>query len=378
MRVLYLSRTYTTHDRRFLTAIGGTFETYFARLEDDGVVYEPRPLPGGVRAVEWEGGRDAVETFDDLVRLAPSLERVIERVRPDVVHAGPVPTASFLAALVGAGSPTGPPLVAMSWGSDLLVDAERDPAVQWAARYALRRADRFVCDATAVREKAQEIADIADESVVQFPWGVDTSTYQPGADASRLRQALGWQDATVVISTRSWAPVYAVDVAVRAFARAHRRRPDLRLLLVGDGPLAADVDAVIREEGVADAVHRPGRVGQDRLPDLFRAADVYLSCAESDGTSISLLEAMATGLPTVVTDAPGNREWVAPEVGRLAPVGDVAAFADALARPFADDAAGASRAVVLDRADWDVNVRELLVAYGSVASRPDVHPHPDA
>ena len=258
----------------------------------------------------------------------------------------------------------------MSWGSDLLLDAERDIGVAWAARFALEHARHLVCDATAVREKARRLAGVADARVVQFPWGIDTNRYRPGPDASGLRDRLGWHDATVVISTRSWAPVYGVDVAVRAFARAHRERPDLRLLLVGDGPLAGEVDRAIEEEGVASAVHRPGRVGQDRLPDLFRAADLYLSCAESDGTSISLLEAMGTGLPVVVTDAPGNREWVGPVGGRLAPAGDAAAFAHALLDLAASDvaeAALANRQRVLDRADWDANVQRLLKAYRECA-----------
>ena len=46
------------------------------------------------------------------------------------------------------------------------------------------------------------------------------------------------------------------------------------------------------------------------MPKWFRAADTYISCAQSDGTSVSLLEAMATGLPLIVTDIPSNREWV--------------------------------------------------------------------
>ena len=60
----------------------------------------------------------------------------------------------------------------------------------------------------------------------------------------------------------------------------------------------------------------------------FRAADVYLSCAHSDGTSISMVEALASGLPVVVTDLPSNREWIAPgSNGWLGRLGDAASFA---------------------------------------------------
>lgn len=367
MRVLYLSRTYTTHDRRFLEAIGAVHETWFARIEDDGVVYERRPLPEGVQAATWEGGQGPVPSYDALLRLGPGLERLVTTLQPDIVHAGPVPTGAFLAALSGIGGPGGPPLVAMSWGSDLLLDAMADDGVGWAARYALQRASRLVCDATAVRRAAAQLANVPDAQVVQFPWGIDTDHFRPGADDGGIRSELGWQETTVVISTRSWAPIYGVDVALHAFARAHRERPDLRLLLVGDGPLAPVVDRIIDEEGLGSVVARPGRVGQERLAQLFRAADLYLSCAQSDGTSISLLEAMGTGLPVVVTDVAGNREWVDAHVGRLAPAGDTEAFAAALLDA-AVRSCDASRQVVLERADWRRNVGALLDAYEQLAA----------
>ena len=64
-------------------------------------------------------------------------------------------------------------------------------------------------------------------------------------------------------------------------------------------------------------------ISQERLPDYFRAADLYVSCSLSDGSSVSLFEAMATGLPVVVTEAPGNHEWVlTSDNGWLAAPGD--------------------------------------------------------
>jgi glycosyltransferase involved in cell wall biosynthesis len=71
----------------------------------------------------------------------------------------------------------------------------------------------------------------------------------------------------------------------------------------------------------------------DRLAELYRVADVCLSVPSSDGTSVALLEAMATGRPVVVSDIPANREWVTEgESGVLVPPGDAPALSDALLR----------------------------------------------
>jgi len=99
-------------------------------------------------------------------------------------------------------------------------------------------------------------------------------------------------------------------VLLKAFAALHRRRTSVRLMLLGDGSLAPDIHGLMNELGIGGVVHAPGRVPQEDLPEWFRMADAYVSSAMSDGTSVSLLEAMATGLPVVVSESFGNLEWV--------------------------------------------------------------------
>jgi glycosyltransferase involved in cell wall biosynthesis len=111
-----------------------------------------------------------------------------------------------------------------------------------------------------------------------------------------------------------------------------------------------------------------GRLARDQLRGLLRRSDVYVSAARSDGSSLSLLEALSVGLPVVVSDLDGNREWVDSDtIGRLFPVGDAESLGRALLEVTrrSDDAAGraARREVVLARGDWD---RNRLVFLGAV------------
>lgn len=371
MRVLYFTRDYTTHDRRFLVALAASgHETFFLRLEDDGFSYESRPLPDGIKQVAWAGGCSPAPRLDDWMALMPALNDVIDQVRPDVIHAGPVPSCGFMAALTGFH-----PLLVMSWGSDLLVDTARDAALNFTAKYALRAADGLVCDCDAVRSRAQALTGFPNDRIVQFPWGVDLEHFSPAADRATVRRRLGIGDDFVVLSTRLWEPPYGIETLIEAVRLARVRVPAIRLVLLGDGSLRDDVRALISSPEMSGVVLTPGMVPHDGLAEYFQAADLYLSCTTSDGSSISLLEAMACALPVVVADAPGNREWVAgPSAGMLAPVGDAAAFSAAIVhfataeREIRESAGRSNRATAEDRANWDSNVRRLFDTYARLAA----------
>jgi glycosyltransferase involved in cell wall biosynthesis len=366
MRILYFSRDYTTHDYRFLSTIAQSSEqAYYLRLEKDPNRYEQRPLPDGVRELSWAGGVREVRTVEDYLDLMPSFETVIAQVRPDIIHAGPVPSCGFMTALSGF-----EPFIVMSWGSDLLVDAKRNKALGWISKFTLDHARLLLCDNSEVRDAAFEIAGVQSSRVVSFPWGIDLDRFKPGPDILRLRQRPGWEDASIILCTRSWEPVYGIDVALDSFFRAYSRNRRLRLVLCGNGSLAPAVRRFIAEHAMQDLIFLPGRVPQEDLPNLYRAVDIYLSCAHSDGTSVSLLEAMAHGLPVIVTDRRSNAEWVNQGVnGWLAEPGNADSFAAAILQSVSisserrRDIATANLLVTAERADWEQNSKLLLKAY---------------
>jgi glycosyltransferase involved in cell wall biosynthesis len=361
MRVIYFSRDYTPHDHRFLEALAGTgHEIFYLRLEDSGRRLESRPIPEGVETIDWLGGRRPARVTDGMGLLL-DLRRVLRRVRPDLVHAGPVQSCAFLTVLAWFR-----PLVTMSWGSDLLLGA-RNGIGRLLAWLTLAGTDVLVCDCDVVRRVAVDLG-MRHERIAVFPWGVDLTHFSPGGDGG-LRDRLGWRSCLVLISTRSWEPVYGVDVLVEGFALAAQHLPSLRLLMLGDGSLRPRIERIVGEARLQDRVHFAGQVDQERLPDYYRAADLYVSASRSDGSSISLLEAMACGLPAVVSDIAGNREWVEPGVnGDWFGVGEPASLAGILSTISSDPARlGAMRSEARRtaevRADWRRNFQELLRAY---------------
>lgn len=362
MRVLYFTRDYSPHDHRFLSALAQTeHQVYALRLERGNRQLEDRPLPPQIEQVTWKGGKREV-TWKDTPALLLDFQRVTRLIRPDVIHAGPVPNVAFLAALSGFR-----PLVSMSWGSDLLREIDQDGTKLRSARFALKRSAVLVGDCEAVKQKALSLGFPA-ERVVLFPWGVDLQKFSPDGGSTR-RERLGWQNDFVLLSLRSWEPLYGVDLVARAFCRAARDLPELRLLLLGNGSQAPQIHALVQSQQMVERVHFGGQVRNDDLPDYYRSADLYLSASHSDGSSVSLMEALACGRPVLVSDIPGNREWISGQAaGWLFSDGDEEGLVEGI-RQAARERAGlaergkAARKLAEARADWTKNFARLLEAY---------------
>jgi glycosyltransferase involved in cell wall biosynthesis len=354
-RILYFSRDYTTHDRRFLAALANSeHEVFFLQLERRGHVLEDRPLPAGIEQVHWAGGSGPAGLLDG-PRLLVSLRRVLSDLRPDLVHAGPLQRSAFLVALAGF-----KPLVSMSWGYDLIHDARRNALWSWATRFTLQRSALMVGDCDTIRRLAISYG-MPDERILTFPWGVDLQHFSPAPARSH--------GAFTLLSTRGWEPIYGIDVIARAFVQAAHQLPELRLVMLGNGSLAGYLRQTFQQGGVAEQVSFPGQVGLADLPRHYHLADLYVSASHSDGTSISLLEAMACGRPVLVSDIPGNREWVnSGENGWCFQDGNADSLAEGILRAVQYrsqiPAMGqAARRIAEQRADWDKNFPLLLQGY---------------
>lgn len=380
MRLLYCSRDYTTHDLRFVRAItGASIEVHYLRLESDGLRYLADPLPDGACWVPWAGGGAPRSAPHAVAEYLPAFASVLAGIRPDVLHAGPLQTFGLMAALTRKA-----PTVLVSWGSDVLVDAQRDAWFRWASQTALRHSDAFFCDSAAVLEAARELAGDRLPQHLCVPWGPDALPDRPNPAARlALRRELGWDDSVVVISTRAWHAGYRVPDLVTVFAAAAAGRPRLRLALLSGGPEAPEIQARIASLGIDQLVYRPGVVTQTRVGELLEASDAYLSLVPSDGTSISLLEAMTHGLPVLVARNPGNAEWVSDGTnGYLVGGADRADWVERLVTlvddpRLASRLGAAARAAAFERADWSRNASRLVDLYHRTAARdPAGHPAP--
>lgn len=370
-RILYFSKDYSPHDHRFLAALSQTkHEVFYLRLELNQRQTEDRPVPRNIEQVLWTGGRGSFR-WRDLPRLVMDFKCVVREIKPDLVHAGPIQTCALIAVLSGFR-----PILTMSWGFDLMQDADRNAWMKRITHYVLRRATFFTSDAQVTRDKAVAYGMSPDRTIV-FPWGVDLKHFSPQPSAvssqrsaiSKKRATVHRQRSTVLFCNRSWEPRYGVDVLVKAFVKVAQQRKDVSLLLLGGGSQAQTIRQILMSGGVMDRVQFGGQISQTDLPRWYHMADLYISPSHVDGSSVSLMEALACGLPALVSDIPANKEWISEGVnGWLFPDGDAEALAEKILTVIAHrkdlaEIARAARRSAQERADWKKNFAILLNAY---------------
>ncbi|MEJ5224632.1 MAG: glycosyltransferase, partial [Anaerolineales bacterium] len=356
MKIIYFSLDYTPHDHRFLSALSESeHQVFYVRLQRGPRQTEDRPVPANVEQVQWAGGQREFR-WRDLPRLVWDFRRVAARIRPDLIHAGPIQTAAFIAVLSGFR-----PILTMSWGFDLMEDVHRSRWHAWVTRYTLRRSAFFTSDAEVTRNKAVDYGMNPARTVV-FPWGVDLSHFSP---AQTDKSDSGF----TLFCNRSWEPRYGVDVLARAFVSVARQRDDVSLLLLGGGSQGARIRQILEQSNAAGRVSYPGHIPNRDLPRFYHMANLYISPSHVDGSSVSLMEALACGLPCLVSDIPANQEWVREgENGWLFRDGDANDLAAKILlaiqqRESLPQISRAARATAEAKADWNKNVQKLLDAY---------------
>ena len=159
--------------------------------------------------------------------------------------------------------------------------------------------------------------------------GVDVERVARAGEEHYLRPSNG--AGRTVVSVGRMIPIKDQATLLTAFASASR--PHDRLVVLGDGPLRAELEQLAGRLGVAERVELPGLLPRDDVYRLLGRADAYVSTSRGEGLPLSVLEALAARLPAVLSDIPPHREVAAATAAaRLVPVGDARAFADALSR----------------------------------------------
>jgi glycosyltransferase involved in cell wall biosynthesis len=297
----------------------------FACLDDRGELADRLAAEGfSVRSLSRRPGLDW--------RCAGQLAAFLRSENVDVVHAHQY-AAFFYGALARLRGPS-VPLLFTEHGRTF-PDYRRWKRVV-ANRLLLRNQDRVVGVGEGVRQALIHHEGFRAARVSVVYNGVANATFLTTTDRIALRYELGCdENACLILHVARLDPVKDHATALRAFASLLNVFPNARLILAGDGPRRADIEKQVVELQLQHAVRLLGT--RHDVPRLWAAADIALLTSTSEGIPLTLLEAMAAGLPVVATCVGGVPEIVDDgRTGLLAPVGDDAALALHLRR-LADD-----------------------------------------
>ena len=268
------------------------------------------------------------------VKVFKQLARVLRRLRPAIVHTRNLAALECQAPAWWAGVPV---RIHGEHGRDVDDPHGEVKRYQW-----MRRAYRpFVHHHVALsRDLANYLGSkvgVPPSRITQIINGVDIERFRVSTSCRAALHGMPFIQGTHVIAgtVGRMLTVKAQPVLARAFVRALELapvlRPRLRLVMVGDGPLRAESQAILDAAGLAGLAWLPGERAD--VPDVMRALDCFVLPSLAEGISNTILEAMATGLPVLATDVGGNAELVVKgETGDLVPAGDVEALANGLVR----------------------------------------------
>jgi glycosyltransferase involved in cell wall biosynthesis len=231
------------------------------------------------------------------------IQNIINVWRPDVVHAHFITKYGF-----HLPKDKTIPAVVSAWGDDILILPPKNPLIKYYTQKSLDRANLIYAVSQDIRNHM--ISDfVVDPRMIKVnPVGVDTEKYDPSKYTRTRVLRAGVVDEIRVFSNRAFEPVYDIPTTIYAFQKAHEEDSRLHLYLAGSGYLEQDIRNLIREYAIPNDVTFLGFV--EDMPKRLADMDIYLNTSISDGSPISLLEAMAMKKPIVTTNAGGIPEWV--------------------------------------------------------------------
>ncbi len=260
----------------------------------------------------------------------------------DVLHCGNIRPVGY--AVRWAHRRLRVPYLVYVYGGDLLKErnkATRSLLKRKTARSILGHASGIVAiskwSAELARDVMNQVGIHEPPPVAIIELGTDPVRFHPSRDTGALRRRWGVGDAPVILTVARVVPHKGQDMGIRAVAALRLDFPDLRYIIVGEGPDEARLRALATELRVSDRVGFVGAMRDDELPEAYATSTIYLGASrveseiDAEGFGISFVEAAASGIPSVAGDSGGVRSAVRDgETGIVVPPSDSDAITDGI------------------------------------------------
>lgn len=375
MRIFMLSNPNSVHTRRWVKALAErniTIMLYsFRPYQDDGYYrhIDRVQLKSFSRERHLRGIKNffPVKLFTYYRALLRDIKTSIRSFQPDIVHAHYLADNGLFGALSGFH-----PFIVSVWGTDIYDYPQRAVTRTWVIRYVLKKAD---CILSTSHVMAKEVFKFTSkEWLFVTPFGVEMSLFKP-------RPVERPKDNHIVFGiVKTLKYGYGIDCLIDAFALLRERRPDLsiELRIVGEGPERNRLQQQAIRLGIEREVSFAGQIENDKLPGVINQFDIFVALSRVESFGVAVVEAMATGCPVIVSDAPGFTEIVEHGVSGLIVRRDDPHQASLAMETLVDDRvlrctlAENGRERVRALYDWNKNVEGMISVYESILTRKHV------
>ena len=210
----------------------------------------------------------------------------------------------------------------------------------WATRTCFNTAARIICISPHLKEHLHTKWNINEGKLTVLPCAADVEAFKPNYNSETVRKSLGLTTEPVVMWVGGFYPWHDLSLLLESFTLILKRRPDARLVLVGDGETRSAVEDVITRDGLRHAVILTGKIAHSQVPEMLSIADVAVvpsppitASLGGTGTPLKLFEYMAAGKAIVATALDEAAEVIKDGYnGVLVETGDVNKFAEATLR----------------------------------------------
>ena len=223
------------------------------------------------------------------------LINLISKLKPDVIHIHQVNRTAYFVSKVACNLKI--PIVLTAWGSDVLLVPKRNFFFKYLVTETLKNANLITADSQDMIEAMKALHPLGNYKLLQY--GIDPI------------QAL--EKEKIVYSNRLHEPLYRIEKVIEYFIQFSTQHPDWKLVIAGTGSQTEHLKSLVNESNLT---LKTSFVGWQKKPEnsaWYAKSSIYISIPTSDGTSVSVLEAMSAGCIPVVADLPVSHEWIVSE-----------------------------------------------------------------
>ena len=279
-----------------------------------------------------------------LIKAYVALKNYLIAIQPTMIHIHQVNRLAYVVTRIA--SKLAIPVLTTAWGSDVLLIPKKNKFFHYLVKTTLNRSAIITADSLEMIDAMKQLAPTKHYELLQY-----------GIDPIQTKEKQ-----TFIFSNRLHNELYRIPQIIAYFHAFQKEYPTWKLIIGGTGRLTASLEKQVEEVKLTDAVEFVGWLGKEENAHNYAISKMYVTIPESDGTSVSLLEAMSAGCIPIVSDLPSNKEWISDHVNGVIEKTTINPFLEAMQLNL-DEALLNNQKLVRERASRNACVQQFIQLY---------------